>query len=176
MLDLYKNNTCIVQFWVDTSVKYPRDMENIPGHSTMKSAVLEKMQLYVNRNRAVSVMCLKLSVRNQSAPGSLKANQQFCRWTGWSDWLAAYSFCQRKNEEKSNSGSLQNYSDEIVRVFQNDSPSLKWHTCICKFKARSLSRAATYMRLLGAWWAILTFEKNMEGIIRNSYSWCERKW
>lgn len=66
-----------------------------------------KQQSCVNSNHVVSLMCLKLSLRNQSSQGGSQANQHMCRWTGWIGWLAAYSVCHRRVEEKSNSAFLQ---------------------------------------------------------------------
>lgn len=88
-----------------------------------------KQQSCVNSNHVVSIMCLKLSLRNQSALGGLQANQHFCRWTGRTGWLAAYSVCHWRIEEKSNTALLQTgQKRDSMTFFQNDSPSPKIHT------------------------------------------------
>lgn len=54
------------------------------SYDVMRPASAGKQQSCVNSNHVVSIMRLKLSLRNQSALGGLQANQHFCRWTGWS--------------------------------------------------------------------------------------------
>lgn len=78
----------------------------IYGHNMMRPARSGKNQPCVNSNHVVSIMHLKLSFRNQSALGGLQANQHFCKWTGWTGWLAAYSVCQQRIAEKSNTALL----------------------------------------------------------------------
>ena len=84
-----------------------------------------EQQSCVNSNHAVSLMCPKLSLRNQSALGGLQANQHLHRWTGWTGWLAAYSVCQQRVEEKSNTAELQTGQKKkrFCDFFQNDSPT-----------------------------------------------------
>lgn len=77
-----------------------------------------KQQSCVNSNHVVSLMCLKLSLRNQSAQGGSQANQHLCRWTAWIGWLAAYSVCHRRVEEKSNSTFLQTGQKRLYDFFR----------------------------------------------------------
>lgn len=97
-------------------VSYAGDLYNILMFSAFLSMVtvwwgLEygRQQPCVNCNHVVSIMCLKLSLRNQSALGGLQANQHFCRWKGWTGWLAAYSVYQWRIEEKLNAALLQTH-------------------------------------------------------------------
>lgn len=97
-------------------VSYSGGLSNISKFPAFLSVVIVwwglqygRQQSCVNCNHVVSIMCLKLSLRNQSALGGLQANQHFCRWKGWTGWLAAYSVYQWRIEEKSNSALLQTH-------------------------------------------------------------------
>lgn len=131
-----------------------------------------KQQSCVKSNHVVSIMCLKLSLRNQSALGGLQANQHFCRWTGRTSWLAAYSVCQRRIGEKSNTALLQTGQKRFCDFFRmsphhqkykhapTNSPLFIWRKLdlplyLCLIQEEN-------SRVLETRWAILMVEKTLE--------------
>lgn len=135
-----------------------------------------KQQSCVNSNHVVSIMCLKLSLRNQSALGGLQANQHFCRWTGRTGWLAAYSVCQQRIEEKSNAALLQTGQERFYDFFRMTPHHQKYthaHTnaplfilrkldlplCLCLLQEQNNH---IYFSVLETRWAVLMVEKTSE--------------